>query len=319
MPIPLVSVCIPTYNSEHFITEALESVICQSYVNFEVVILDDCSTDRTATIAHQFATRDQRFTVHINKQNLGMVSNWNRCLELAQGKYIKYLFGDDLFSSLDTLKLMVEAIEETPQTVLVSSARTIINAKSHPTGCISNFPDKFSADGHDVIRSCMRKFTRTHNLIGEPSVVMFRKDAAIRGFDHRYNQLADIEMWFHLLEKGRFVYLAEPLCSFRHHDGQQTIKNELELEFVYDLTYLFDDYLKKPYANLGRMAQVYLRYYQFYKLYKHARQGQHSIDLVRERIRNYGAWRFALLWPFYCLYSPYWRLKRIFAEMLGRD
>jgi glycosyltransferase involved in cell wall biosynthesis len=316
---PLVSVCIPAYNNARFLPEALESVISQRDINFEVIIIDDCSTDETAAIAHQFALRDPRITVHINEQNLGMVTNWNRCLELAQGTYIKYLFGDDLFSSPDTLRLMVAAMEQAAGTVLVSSARIIIDDQSHPVETVSRFPDKFSAAGQDVIRRCFLKMTRHHNLIGEPSAVLFRRLEAVRGFDPRYNQLVDLEMWFHLLELGNFVYLAEPLCSFRHHDAQQTKKNKAELNFIDDLTYLFADYLRKPYVGLGRLARAYLMYYQFYKLWKHARQGDHNTTLVRERIGHYGTWRFVLMRPFYRLYTPYWRMKRIIAEVLGRE
>jgi glycosyltransferase involved in cell wall biosynthesis len=320
MPNPLVSVCIPTFNNAQFLRETLESVISQRYVDFEVIVIDDCSTDATASIAHDFALRDQRIAVYVNEQNLGMVPNWNRCMALSRGTYIKYLFGDDLFSSPETLKLMVEAMERTPGTVLVSSARTIIDEHSHPIDHVSHFPVSFTSDGRDVIRRCVRRMTRHHNLIGEPSAVLFRKREAGRGFDPRYHQLVDLEMWFHLLEQGRFVYLGTPLCSFRHHEGQQTKKNEVELNFVDDLTYLFDDYLEKPYVGIGCIACAYLMYYQFYKLQKHARQGQHDMALVQEKIRRfYGPWRFALLRPFYRMYTPYWQMKRIIAKALGKE
>jgi glycosyltransferase involved in cell wall biosynthesis len=320
MKIPKVSVCIPSYNNSSFLVEAIESVLSQTFNDFELLVIDDCSTDRTGDIAQKYAACDPRIRFVVNPVNLGMVPNWNRCLELAQGTYIKYLFGDDLFSSPDTLSLMIEAMERNPGTVLVASARTIINEQSQAIDSLSHFPDNFSADGRDVIRRCIRRITRDHNLIGEPSAVMFRKGAASRGFDPRYRQLVDLEMWFHLLEQGKFTYLATPLCSFRHHEGQQTKKNEVELNFVDDLTYLFKEYLGKSYVGIGRIAAAYLMYYQFYKLLKHARQGQHDLTMVQEKIRQlYGPWRFALLRPFYRLYTPYWQLKRMIAKGLGRE
>lgn len=317
---PKVSVCIPSYNNSDFLAEAIESVLTQQYDDFELLVIDDCSKDRTGDIAQKYEDSDSRIRFIVNPVNLGMVPNWNRCLELAQGTYIKYLFGDDLFSSPDTLRLMVEAMERTPGVVLVSCARTIIDEQSHAIDKISHFSDNFTANGREVIRRCMRRITRDHNLIGEPSAVMFRRDAAVRGFDCRYRQLVDVEMWYHLLEKGKFVYLAEPLCSFRHHEGQQTKRNESELSFIDDLTYLFDDYLGKPYVGIGRVARTYLLYYQFYKLLKHARQGQHDMTLVKGKILHlYGPWRFALLRPFYRLYTPYWQLKRIISKALGSE
>lgn len=307
----MVSVCIPTYNNERFIAETLESVIFQSYVDFEVLVVDDCSSDRTLEIAQIYESRDPRIRVLKNTTNLGMVPNWNRCLELANGTYIKYLFGDDLLASPDALTKMVAAMEGTPGAVLVSCARTIIDEQSRAIDELAHYPDGFTVDGYEIIRHCFMGITRDHNLIGEPSAVMFRRDSAGRGFDLRYRQLVDLEMWFHLLEQGKFVYISEPLCSFRHHEGQQTKTNVSELNFIDDLFYLFNDYLAKPYVGVGRFARIYLMYYNFYKLLKHSRQGKYDLLCVNEKIdKLYGKWMFIFLRPFYRLYTPYWQLKR---------
>ncbi|MDA8427918.1 MAG: glycosyltransferase family 2 protein [Geobacteraceae bacterium] len=320
MSAPLVSICIPTYNNARFLAEALESVLIQRSVDFEVIIIDDCSTDTTASIAHEFASRDGRIAVRVNEQNIGMVPNWNRCMALSRGTYIKFLFGDDLLSSPETLWLMVEAMQRTPGTVLVSCARTLIDAQSYPFEHVSHFPGDFTSDGRDVIRRCVRRMTRHHNLIGEPSAVLFRRDAADRGFDLRYQQLVDLEMCFHLLEQGAFSYLGTPLCSFRHHEGQQTKKNAVALNFIEDIICLFREYLCKPYVGISRSESFYLTYYQFYKLLKHARQGQHDMALVQEKIQSqYGMWKFYLLRPYYRLYTPYWQMKRMIAKRLGRE
>ncbi len=317
---PQVSVCMPVYNNAHYLAESIQSVLDQRFNDYEILVIDDCSTDRTAEIAMEFVAKDPRIRLFVNPSNLGMVPNWNRCLELSRGTYVKFLFGDDLFSSPDTLRLMVEAMEQFPGTALVSSSRTIIDGHSQTIDRISSFPESFSADGRDVIRRCIHMITRDHNLIGEPSVVLFRRDAAGRGFDCRYRQLVDLEMWFHLLEQGQFIYLAEPLCLFRHHEGQQTKINAVELNFIDDLSYLFDDYLVKPYVGIGAVGRAYLRYYQFYKLLKHARQGQHVMARVRGKIESlYGMRKFLLLRPFYRLYTPYWQMKRKIAKVLGRE
>lgn len=319
MASPLVSICIPTYNHERYLAEALQSVVDQTFTDFEVLVIDDCSADGTAAVARDFARRDQRISVQVNDSNRGMVPNWNHCLAQARGRYVKFLFGDDRLTVADALEKMVAAMEQSPAIVLASSARMIIDDQSHVVGTDSYFKEDFVADGRDVIRRCIRRITRDHNLIGEPSAVMFRREFAARGFDCRYRQLVDLEMWFHLLEQGRFAYLREPLCSFRRHEEQQTKFNIAELNFVDDLDYLFTDYLVKPYAGTGAVARTYLRYYQFYKLQKHARQGKHDPALVREKIRQlYGPWRFLLLRPFYRLYTPYWQLKRLFDRFLAR-
>lgn len=317
---PKISICMPIYNNASYLSEAIDSVLSQEFQNFELLIIDDCSTDNSAVIAGKYAKKDQRVRFIRNHKNLGMVHNWNRCLELAQGEYIRFLFGDDFFSSPDALALMLEAMQKYPDTVLVASARSIVDEQSNIIERITNFSNYFTAEGRDLICQCVRRINRDHNLIGEPSAVMFRKAVATRGFDVRYRQLVDLEMWFHIMEQGKFVYLAEPLCSFRHHAGQQTKKNEIELNFIDDLKYLFDDYLEKPYVGISSIARTYLMYYQFYKLLKHAKQGQHNLTVAKDKIRSlYGPWRFTLLRPLYRLYTPYWQLKRLIAKKLGRE
>lgn len=317
---PTISVCIPTYNNEKYLNETLESIVSQTFKNIEIIVVDDNSCDGSRTIVHQHAAYDDRIKAYANEQNLGMVANWNRCLSLAQGKYIKFVFGDDFLSTPDALEQMVMVLESSPATALVASGRAIVDDTSQCTEVISSFPDGFDADGKELIGRSLRRITRVHNLIGEPSAVMFRKDFASRGFDPRYRQLVDVEMWFHLLEQGRFAYLAQPFCSFRHHEGQQTRKNIIELNFIDDLMLLFENYLSKSYAGVGRADQMYMLYYQFYKLLKHARQGLFDQNLVLNKIDTlYGRQKFAALYPFYRIYTPYWQLKRLLAGWLGHE
>ena len=95
---PIVSVCIPTYNGSQFLKECIESILAQTFSNFELLIIDDRSSDNTIDLAEEYATRDSRIKVTINTQNLGLVGNWNRCLEIARGEWIKFVFQDDLLA-----------------------------------------------------------------------------------------------------------------------------------------------------------------------------------------------------------------------------
>jgi len=310
MNTPLVSVCIPTYNQEQFVSEALGSVLTQDYENLQILVLDDCSTDSTLEIARVAAGADARVVIQKNSANMGMVRNWNHALELSRGKYIKFLFGDDLLSPPDAIGMMVRLMESNSSLALVSSAREIIDDSNNLLSVISSFPGNFFSNGRKVIRNTLLGITRVHNPVGEPSAVMFRRDLAGRGFNGRYNQLVDIEMWFHLLEQGDFAYIDHPLCSFRQHDGQQTMKNIASLGFIDDLLMLLDDYLRKPYAGMGLLDIAYMRYYQLHKLQKHARQGKFDMDMVNSKIDTlYGRKKFASMLLFYRLYSPYWNLK----------
>lgn len=90
---PKISVCIPTYNSGEFLSEAIQSVLDQSFQNFELIISDNASEDNTTEIVNAF--NDSRIQYYRNKKNIGMYENFNHCLDLAEGEYIKFLCATD--------------------------------------------------------------------------------------------------------------------------------------------------------------------------------------------------------------------------------
>lgn len=92
---PLVSVLMTSYNREQFIAEAIESVLASTYRNFELIIVDDCSCDKTVQIAYYFAKKDQRIKVYVNEQNLGDYRNRNKAASYAKGEFIMFVDSDD--------------------------------------------------------------------------------------------------------------------------------------------------------------------------------------------------------------------------------
>jgi len=93
---PLVSICVPAYKGAAFLEECLSSALAQTYGDFELLVVDDDSPDATLEIAQQYASHDARVRVVRNPNNLGLVGNWNECVRLSRGEWIKFLFQDDL-------------------------------------------------------------------------------------------------------------------------------------------------------------------------------------------------------------------------------
>jgi glycosyltransferase involved in cell wall biosynthesis len=110
---PLLSVLMTAYNREKYIGEAIESVLASSYKNFELIIVDDGSVDRTIAIANSFKEKDPRINIYVNEKNLGDYPNRNKAAGYARGKYIKYLDADDLIYYYG-LEVMVEYMEKFP-------------------------------------------------------------------------------------------------------------------------------------------------------------------------------------------------------------
>lgn len=107
---PIVSVLMTAYNREKFLAEAIESVLASTLANFELIIVDDCSTDSTVAIAQSYASKDARIKVFVNEINLGDYNNRNRAASYANGKYIKYWDSDDIMYP-HCLQVMVSAME----------------------------------------------------------------------------------------------------------------------------------------------------------------------------------------------------------------
>lgn len=297
MRIPKVSICIPTYNNSRFIAEAVESVLNQTYADFELIIIDDSSTDGTVDIVRRYADRDGRIRFSVNAANVGMVNNWNKCIGEAKGEYVKYLFGDDVLVSPDALRKMVNVLDSRHDVSLVGSSRYIIDETSMITRKIDFFCNDDVKEGVDVIKQCVYL---QKNLIGEPSTVMFRRKSTKRGFDPSYRQIVDLEMWFRLLEKGRFAYIAQPLTAFRKHPLQQTAKNTDTLHGVDDIFRLYDEYMGRSYVTIGTIRRKYIRYDNIYEIWKLFRKGVIARDTARSLITDHMSFRlFILLIPFY--------------------
>lgn len=309
---PKVTVCIPTYNSARYLNEAIDSILQQSLTDFQLVIIDDCSSDETFTIAREAASKDSRIELSRNSANIGMVPNWNRCLSAARGEYVRFLFGDDRLDSVHALEKMVELLDSDSTISLASSPRYLIDEQSAVTGVKSGFRPGSLLDGPEVIKRCLLS---QKNLIGEPSIVMFRRLQAVRGFKYEYSQFVDMEMWFHLLEQGRFAFLGEPLSSFRVHEGQQTKKNVRELLHVDEMISLLDQFATEDEVGIGSVTACFLRYNQLYRFWKAYTTGKLDRKGAIARISKYmNPEKFRHLLPLYRVVSPLFKLRGACAE-----
>jgi glycosyltransferase involved in cell wall biosynthesis len=209
---PTVSVCIPSYNSASLVSAAIESVLNQSMPDFELVVIDDASTDQTLNVIQRY--RDPRIRILAHPANLGAEASWNHALSEAQGKYFKLLCHDDILYP-DCLKRQLTAFAKTgPDVLMVSCSRDIID----PTGR-KLLQRGFGRKG-GILNGCaaIRKVVRAgSNLIGEPTAVLMKTDTAksIGGFDGTYPYVIDLDFWCRILAHGNLAVINEPLCAFR--------------------------------------------------------------------------------------------------------
>src|ERR1700730_17966377 len=129
---PAVSICIPTYNGSTYLPACLDSALSQTYSDFELLIVDDCSSDDSVDIAKAYAKRDSRIQVFVNDHNLGLVGNWNRSVQLSRGEWVKFIFQDDLIRP-ECLGRMLSVATKF-RSPIVSCARDFIFEPNTPEG-----------------------------------------------------------------------------------------------------------------------------------------------------------------------------------------
>lgn len=207
-----VSVCIPTYNGQEYITEAVASVLAQTYADFELLVVDDDSTDATRDLVRSFA--DPRLRLHHNTRRHGLPGNWNRCLELARGDYVCVFHQDDLMLP-ENLAHKVRALDADPAVTLVHSAAEVLAAADAPTPTPS-----WDGPADEILEgpACLRRLVLEGNFICCPSVVVRRRPLVeTGGFYEKLGFACDYDAWMRLAAQGRVAFLARPLVRYRWH------------------------------------------------------------------------------------------------------
>jgi glycosyltransferase involved in cell wall biosynthesis len=216
----LVSICIPTHNDALVVADAIRSARAQSYAALEIVVLDNASSDDTGDVVRRAAEKDARVRYVRHPRDIGMAGNFSACIAVARGALVQILCADDALEP-GAVQALARALMNHPQAVLAACGRQVCDSDLRPLRVARSRARFEEVAGVDLMRECFAR----GNRIGEPSAVMFRRDAGLRGFSTEYSQLVDLEMWFHLLSRGAAVLLPDALCRVRQHAGQMTAAN----------------------------------------------------------------------------------------------
>jgi glycosyltransferase involved in cell wall biosynthesis len=248
----LVSICIPTFNDSSVVADALNSALQQTYAPFEILVLDNHSSDDTWSVVTSIAAGDRRVRCIRNPENLGMAANFSACIAQARGEHVLILCSDDVLEP-ECIARLASALDQHPNAVLAACARIWADPSLRPQRILRARREPEEIDASILLTEC---FSRG-NRIGEPSAVLFRRIAASRGFDPDYSQALDLEMWFYLLQQGSAVLLPQPLCRIRQHEDQTTKANIASGRIIEDKRRLFRQYADKVHSSLGFFGKMF--------------------------------------------------------------
>lgn len=222
MKTPKVSVGIPVYNGQDYIREAIDSVLNQTFTDFEIIIVDNQSTDDTVNIVKEY--NDPRIKLFINETNIGIIPNWSKVMEYSTGDYMKVLPADDyLYPECLALQVKVLDDDKEKKISLVTGRRNIINHEGKTILSRGFSRTKKQMKGVDAINRVIRSGA---NSIGEGGPVLFRREILEKTgyFDTEIFYVFDLDLWFKILLHGDFYYLAETIVVFRVSGSSASVK-----------------------------------------------------------------------------------------------
>jgi glycosyltransferase involved in cell wall biosynthesis len=234
----LVSVCMPTYNGEKYIADAIQSALDQTYADLELLISDDCSTDLTADIVAEFARRDDRVHYWRNDSRLGLFPNYNECMSQAKGDLIKPFAQDDLLDR-KALEIMVSAYQDNKVSLVCCGKRILNDSPLSFSEVVETVLPPGLIKGRTVIEESLRSY---RNLVGEPVTVLFDAKRVGKGFSESYYSLGDLEFWFRILKKSDAFHVPDELVTFRQHPESTTFKKLEDMTWVLDFFRLGKEY-----------------------------------------------------------------------------
>ena len=236
---PAVSVIVPNYNHGRFLRQRIDSILAQTYQDFELILLDDASTDESQSILHEYSSHPKVTHAEFNQTNSGSpFKQWNKGVQLARGEYVWIAESDDYADArlVERLRRVLDADARVSFAYCRSRCVT-------PEGRLTCFGDRylsrwsaeqwgadFCMDGREM---CEKYFCRT-NPVPNASGVLFRKEVYERagGADEEMRLCGDWKLWAGMALEGKVGYLCEPLNYFRRHGGSVRSRVELTKEDV---------------------------------------------------------------------------------------
>jgi glycosyltransferase involved in cell wall biosynthesis len=251
--LPLVSVVMPVFNSEKYLHDAISSILCQTYKNIELIIIDDASTDSTGKIIEEFKNKDKRIIHLTNKVNLQISKSLNIAIMRSRGLYIARADGDDI-SYPDRIIRQVEYLQMHTDVGVIGGAMDIINEKGNITG-----RREYALKDKQIRKNIYR-----YNPFSHPTI-MLRKEILKKSgmYNPHYDFTEDYDLYFRIGKYAKFANLPQALIKYRITNNSVTVKylREMELKTItirnlyshsseYKMTYMDKLYNSAQYISI---------------------------------------------------------------------
>ncbi|GAB6007522.1 glycosyltransferase family 2 protein [Dysgonomonas reticulitermitis] len=207
-----VSILMPVYNAEQYLAQAIDSILNQTFKDWELIIINDGSTDSSETIISRY--KDNRIYYYKNPENLKLIKTLNKGIDYCHGKYIARMDADD-FSFPERLEYQVEFLDNNHDYVMCGTNAIVIDGNFNKTGKIRNLPD-------DNLLQVNLLFSPPFI---HPSVMIRREVLQKNRYDEDYKHVEDYELWCRVARQGKVANLQKDLLAYRWHDTNVSVLN----------------------------------------------------------------------------------------------
>jgi glycosyltransferase involved in cell wall biosynthesis len=264
---PTVSIIMSTYNDALYIGEAIESVLSQSFTDWEFIVVNDCSTDDSEEIINNYCNRDSRFIYIRNQKNKGQAVSLNTCIKLAKGRFIAVMDSDDIWSDTDKLKKQVRFLEENPSYGFVGCWSYIVENDKRIT------PLKYP--GTD---KAIREYMLIENCFMHDTIVMRKKLLeAVGGYTASLHAAHDYQLWLKLGTISKMHIIEEYMLHYRKNPKGITLQK-------------YDQQLRETIAVIKQFKDFYPNYLKgllLWNVRKYIPKNNNTITRLKTVIRNY--------------------------------
>lgn len=260
---PKVSIVLPTYNGEKYLAESIESIVEQTFTDWELIIVDDCSSDRTYDIAKEYAKSDIRIHVVHNTENQKLPRSLNIGFDMARGKYLTWTSDDNMYQK-DAIAVMAERLNKENDVFMVCADMQIIDEIGRITGRAETYSNE-KIYAFNCVGACFMYKREVYERIG--------------GYDADAFCVEDYDYWLRIIQTfGRILPIHQSLYLYRRHGKSLSVTKRKQVED--QLTKLrikyIDELLKQLYKNKNELCRIY------YEM----RQSYYMTERIKEKFKN---------------------------------
>ena len=285
---PKISVVLPTYNGMKYIKHSIDSVLNQTFSDFELIIIDDCSTDGTGEFLDRYEKEDTRIRVLHNEENLKLPASLNKGFKLAKGEYFTWT-SDDNWYEKDAFEIMIKALDDNPEVGMVYCNCIVIDENERIVDAWKLSPPAWIRTGN-CIGACFMYRSDVANIVGEYDTTMFLAE--------------DYDYWLRIYENSKLLHLTDFLYRYRAHGESLTATRLKDVHAQNARLWMRHmDFLVKDVENFKELCLLFNR----------------TLDFAAEEEKKEIYKKLCKYSKKYCIYCGKKRIGKKVRKWLGRE